>query len=344
MNHGPRLMIGISIASGSILIAGLAAAQDCTPITLKLADSFPTTHVISVQGAQYFIDEVNKRSEGKISIEYFPASQLGKARDFLALLQSGLVHIAYVAPSYVSEKIPLSDMASLPGLFSDVCAGSRAYGQLTTAGPVAENDFQDQRFRLLFATPVPPYQVSGPKVPINSLDDLKGRKIRSTGAVTNLVVEALGGVPVNISEADTYDALDRGTIDFNLGPYRFFRGYDLYDQTKFGTVGFGLANIVVTYSISTDAWDKLPTAAQTVLTEADTATADHLCRAHENENDKAIQDMTDLGATFYKATPKDLAKFDATAKTLQDRWAEAPDARGFKGSETLDAVKAALKY
>ncbi|MFC4670894.1 TRAP transporter substrate-binding protein DctP [Seohaeicola nanhaiensis] len=337
-----RTTLCTTILAGSLLNPLLASAQDYDPVTLKLADSFPTTHVISVEGAQFFIDEVKKRSDGKISIEYFPASQLGKAGDFLALLQSGLVDIAYVPPAYVSEKMPLSDVGSLPGLFSDVCAGSRAFTKLAASGPVAENDFEGQGIKSLFATPLPPYQISGPKVPIKSLDDLEGRKIRSTGAATNLVVEALGGVPVNISGAETYEALDRGTIDFNLGPYSSYKGYDLYDQTKYGTVGFGFANIIVTYSISAETWGNLPEAAQTVLSEAGAATAEHLCGALESENDKAIQEMTDLGSEFYRATPEDLAKFAETAKTLQTNWAKALDARSFKGTETLEAMKAAL--
>ncbi|WP_160382380.1 TRAP transporter substrate-binding protein [Pseudooceanicola pacificus] len=335
-------IVGGVVLAGAMLLPGLATAQDYDPITLKLADSFPTTHVISEEGAQYFMDQVKTLSDGKITIEYFPASQLGKAGDFLTLLQTGLVDIAYVPPAYVSEKMPLSDVGSLPGLFSDVCAGSRAYRELATEGPVAQNDFQDQGIRPLFATPLPPYQISGPDVPVNSLDDLKGRKIRSTGAATNLVVEALGGVPVNIPGAETYEALDRGTIDFNLGPYSSYKGYDLYDQTNFGTVGFGFANIIITYSVSQETLDNLPEAARAVLTEAGTATSDHLCSALETENDTAIKEMTDLGAKFYKATPESLADFAEKAKTIQQKWAEGLDGRGFKGTETLEAMKAAL--
>ena len=194
----------------------------------------------------------------------------------------------------------------------------------------------------MIATPLPPYQLSGPKVELTSLADLSGRKIRSTGAATNLVVEALGGVPVNIPGAEVYEALDRGTIDFNLGPYSSYKGYDLYDQTNFGTVGFGFASIIVTYSISTESWEALPLEAQQVLVEAGTATADHLCGKLEAENDTAIQEMTDLGAKFYKATEADIASFGESAKAIQDQWAKNLDERGFSGTETLEAMKAAL--
>jgi hypothetical protein len=39
---------------------------------------------------------------------------LGKAKDLLALTQAGVIDIAYVAPGFVSDKMPLSVVAELP--------------------------------------------------------------------------------------------------------------------------------------------------------------------------------------------------------------------------------------
>src|SRR5690606_22742785 len=157
-----KRFLAVLATSCVAVIGGSAAAQET--VTLRLADSFPTTHVLSVEGAQFFIDRVKALSGGRINVDYFPASQLGKAADMLALVQSGTVDMAYIPPAYVQEKMPLSDVANLPGLFSKVCAGSKAYLKLASEGPVKEVDYDTQGIRLVFGTMLAPYQISGPRV------------------------------------------------------------------------------------------------------------------------------------------------------------------------------------
>ena len=326
----------------STCLAATGGAATAQELTLRLADSFPTTHVLSKEGAQFFIDRVEELSGGSIAVEYFPASQLGKAADFLTLVQSGTVDMAYIPPAYVQAKMPLSDVANLPGMFSDVCAGSEAYIELAREGLVKETDYDAQGVRLVFGTMLAPYQISGPNVPIKSLADLQGKKIRSTGSATNLVVEALGGVPVNLSGAETYDGLERGTIDFNLGPYSSYKGYDLYDQTNYGTVGFGFGNTVVGYTMNASVYDGLSDELKAFIDQAGKDTSAHVCAAVEKENDNAIAEMRELGAEFFEATPETLKEFEPIALKLQEQWAADKDAKGLPGTETLEAMRTAL--
>lgn len=335
-----KLAAAILASSCLAAAAGTAAAQE---VTIRLADSFPTTHVLSKEGAQFFIDTVQELSGGRIAVEYFPASQLGKAADFLTLVQSGTVDMAYIPPAYVQAKMPLSDVANLPGMFSEVCAGSEAYIELARDGRIKETDYDAQGVHLVFGTMLAPYQISGPNVPIRSLADLQGKKIRSTGNATNLVVEALGGVPVNLSGAETYDGLERGTIDFNLGPYSSYKGYDLYDLTKYGTVGFGFGNTVVGYTMNASVYEGLSDELRAFIDEAGKETSAHVCAAVEKENDNAIAEMRALGAEFYEATPEALKEFEPIAMKLQEQWAADMDARGLPGTETLEAMKSALQ-
>jgi hypothetical protein len=46
---------------------------------------------------------------------HYPAQQLGKATDMLKLTQTGVADIGYVAPAYASDKMPVSEVAILPG-------------------------------------------------------------------------------------------------------------------------------------------------------------------------------------------------------------------------------------
>ena len=91
-------------------LTGTAGAEDV--LKLRLADSFPSGHFIGRFAVLPFIERVKELSNNTVQFEYYPAQQLGKAKDLLALTQSGVVDIGYVGPSYVSDKMPLSDVAT----------------------------------------------------------------------------------------------------------------------------------------------------------------------------------------------------------------------------------------
>src|ERR1700748_1950098 len=76
-------------------------------ITLRFADALPATHLFTATVAKPWMDEVTKATNGAVTVEHYPAEQLGKAKDMLSLVQSGVADIAFVTPIYISDKLPL---------------------------------------------------------------------------------------------------------------------------------------------------------------------------------------------------------------------------------------------
>jgi TRAP-type C4-dicarboxylate transport system substrate-binding protein len=80
--------------------------------------------------------ESTRLSGGAVEFEYYPGEQLGKANDILSLTQTGVIDVGYVATSYISEKLPLSSVAELPGSVKTACEGTRAYWALATGNRI----------------------------------------------------------------------------------------------------------------------------------------------------------------------------------------------------------------
>ncbi len=99
----PMMCAGMLLASG---------AQAQTKITLRVADSFPTGHYIVDYATKFWMDSVTKATNGQVTFEYYPSEQLGKAKDMLALTQSGVTDIAYVAPSLQPWYTPATGTSS----------------------------------------------------------------------------------------------------------------------------------------------------------------------------------------------------------------------------------------
>jgi len=85
-----------------------------------------------------------------VAFEYFGAEQLGKARDLLSLTVSGAVDVGYVAPSLVPEKMPLAEVAMLPGSIARRARGPRLLAAAHARRAGADRGEAEQR-PLLFA-------------------------------------------------------------------------------------------------------------------------------------------------------------------------------------------------
>lgn len=129
----PHFNAPVALAAAAFALAAGTAHAQIKPVKLRVADTFPVAHTIAQNGTRPWMDEITKRSNGAITFEYFPAQQLGKAADMLTLTQTGVADIGYVGPSYVSEKMPMSDVVQMPHVFDTSCEGMNAYWKSATA-------------------------------------------------------------------------------------------------------------------------------------------------------------------------------------------------------------------
>lgn len=336
------------IGAAAVALLALAGAGGPTSaqskVTLRVADSLPVGHIISTSATKPWIELVKELSKGNIEIQYFPAEQLGKAKDFLQLTQSGLVDVGYVGPSYVADKMPLSAVAELPGAFSNACQVMTAYWHLVKEGGfLYEQEFKPNRIRPLFIIALPPYQVIlGASAPVAGLADLVGKKIRAAGGAQDLTLRKLEMIPVRMAPPEIYESLGRGTIDGALLALISVESYKLTDITKSVTRGQNFGTVVVSYSISDAKWSSLPQDAKDVLARAGDEITRRACKAFDQQEANAADRLKAAGVKLVSFDAADQAKVDAVMKQVADDWAEALDARGKPGSAALKAFRSAL--
>ena len=128
------------------LIASTTLAQAADPVKLRVADSFPKGHYLVKLVLEPWMEQVSKRTNGAVTFEHYPAQQLGKATDMLKLTQTGVADIGYVAPAYASDKMPVSEVAMLPGAFAHSCQGTLAYWKLAKSGVIARAGLCRQQY------------------------------------------------------------------------------------------------------------------------------------------------------------------------------------------------------
>src|SRR5512140_1537679 len=307
-----------------ILIGSTVLAQAADPVTLRVADSFPKGHYLVKLILEPWMDEVKKRTNNAVNFEHYPAQQLGKATDMLKLTQTGVADIGYVAPGYTSDKMPVSEVAMLPGAFEHSCQGTLAYWKLARSGVIAEQDYTANNIRLLLMVSLPQYRIFTVKQPVKDPADVTGLKLRSTGGAQDLTLRAIGAVPVRMAAPDAYESLSRGTMDGLLFPLESVVAYGADKLVKYATDGLGFGSFVVSYSISEASWKKLTPEIQKAMVDVANEIIPSACQEVQKAEETVKAKMEAAGVRFEPVQPE---KFRDLMKGVSKTWAEALDAR-----------------
>jgi TRAP-type C4-dicarboxylate transport system substrate-binding protein len=332
--------IGMLTSLALCVNTGSALAQD---VTLRVADSLPVGHYIAENLLMPFIADVEKTTSESVGFDYFPAQQLGKAKDMLSLTQTGVTDLGYIGASYLADKLPLSSVAQLPGTFDTACEGTMAYWELAKPGGVLDQaEYAPEGVRALMALALPPYQLFSAKE-LTGVDSIDGQKIRTSGGSQALAMTKLGGIPVQMSAPEAREALSRGTVDAIVFPYGSIEPYDLAPHLKTATEGLNLGSFVTSYMISQAKYDSLSPEVQQALTEAGERATQHACAVIDGLVEEDKKKIADQGVEFVTLPEDDIAQIGDALKSVGAEWATEMDERSKPGAEVLKAFMDALK-
>ncbi len=188
------------------LLAGAAAAE---PIKLNLAffSSDRSTSYLAV--VKPFVDAVNTEAKGLAEIDVRFSGALGKdPAQQLELVLDGTADIAYVIPGYRPDRFADSAVIELPGLFQDMREATLVFTRLVAAK--ALRDYDDFVVIGAFASELASIHC---RVPVASLDDMKGKKLRANNPTGAAVLEGLGVAPVVLPVNQIAEGMSSGRID-----------------------------------------------------------------------------------------------------------------------------------
>lgn len=334
----PRVGLAAYAAALAVFCSStdVAIAQD-KKLVLRVADSFPVTHYTPPH-VKYWMEQVKTLSGGSVDFEYYPSEQMGKAKDLLSNIQSGVIDIGYVAPSYVSDKMPLSGVVHLPGTFQKSCQGSFAYWKLARdEGLIARAELASNGVRLLFTAALQPYQVFSTTRPLDSAKAIEGMKLRSTGGVMDLTVRKVKAVPIQMASPEIHQSLSRGTLDGGVFPFTSVFSYGWGTLVKYATIGENFGSFLVTYMISERKWKELSPDVQKAMIEVGEATTRRHCIQLEQDELQDIEKLRKLGVTIAELPKEAKEAIAKSISSVAEDWAQSLDKRGKPGSEVLKA-------
>jgi TRAP-type transport system periplasmic protein len=296
-----------------------AAAEDWNFYMHQSAPNFATS-----RGAKLFTEEIEKATNGELKVRLHLAGTLQiNASNITQAVGENVVQIG--DDLFNSGNIPVAGIMRLPMLIE-------SYDDFAKAGAVLK-PYVDKAYRekgsTLLASYTYPLQFIWGRKKLESLDDIKGMKLRVAQPEQGEFVRRFGGTSITMSAPEVPSALDRGVVD---GVFTAGVGAVLWkDLLKYGYVL--IVNVNNSYYIAnTEAFNKLSPALQATLrqTAQDAGRWDQETLAKEEAASTKV--LADAGYTFTTAKPDEVTRAVAAMKPYWDEWANA------RGPDIVEAV------
>jgi tripartite ATP-independent transporter DctP family solute receptor len=218
--------------------AALFAVQAAAQQPLRIASNFPTQHTSSVAMEQFKAD-IEKLTARAVTVDLFPAMQLGGAQENVDQVRSGAIFGTVIGAAFLSRTVPEISALSVPFLFTSREQAFRVVDG--KAGQLIADRLESKGFHLHGFMELGARNVTNNKHQIRRLADFHGLKLRLQPDDIHLATfRALGANPVAMDIKEVYSALQQGVLDGQENPYAVIRDRNFNQVQRYltGTAHF----------------------------------------------------------------------------------------------------------
>jgi tripartite ATP-independent transporter DctP family solute receptor len=327
-----RHAISIAVAALGLLgtaFANLAAAQD--KLVLKSADVHPVGYP-TVEAVTWMGDELSKATDGRLSVQIFPAMQLGGEKEMIEQAQVGALAMARISVGPMGPLVPELNVFNLPYMFRDA-----QHMEKVIDGPIG-----DEMLQKLSEHPTAGLiglawmnagtrNVYNSKHPIHNRQDLEGLKIRTMGNPIFVdMMNAMGGNGVSMGYDQLVNALQTGVVDGAENNYPSYASGQHYRYAKYysQTEHLMIPEILV---FSKRIWETLSKDDQELLKKLGRETQLYQRSLWYAMEEKALADMKANGVEIVKIDDK--AAFQDSVKPVWEK-------HGAKYADLIEKIQA----
>lgn len=309
------------------------------PITFRYA-----TYIPEVAGYEKVmkkaLDQLERQSQGKIKVEAYYAQSLHPQAEAFTAVRDGIADWSACFMIYEPTSFNLLHSLTLPFLFTDASAATRTYMELYPE--YFKEEYENMGVLMGRGMITPPYNMLG-NDKYETLEDIKGSKVRVAGRIQIAALKRLGGVPVSIPSSEAYTSLQRGLVDtvsMNDPAFLIFKLQEISDYHN----EVALFTVNLEYCASQDWFAALPDDLKKVF--ADWAQTTNMAIAqgyYEREDRRAKSIFQDAGVTLIKPTEAELKKWETAVEPVTTEWVAEQEDAGRPAKKLLADLKTNLE-
>ena len=331
------ILIALSLAFFCISVFSLTigvTATEAKTYSFTYSTFFPPTH-IQTKVPEAWAKEIEKRSNGQIQIKIFPGGALTTAPQIYDGVVKGISDFGLSVFAYSPGRFPVIAAIDNPLGYTNAFVATRTINELNRK--FQPKELSDVHVCYLFAHG--PGLLHTVSKPVQKLEDVQGLKIRSTGT-SQLIVRALGGAPVAMSQGETYDALKKNIVDGTLVPIEALEGFKQGEVLKYTTYTYSIAYSQGFFvAMNLDKWNSLPKDLQQIITDVSREYEDITAKAWGDSDKSGVEFVKKLGHEFIDLSDEESAKFKKAVEPVFAEYIKNANEKGVDGQAVFDAVK-----
>ena len=297
----------------------------------------------TAEGMKWAIEEISRRTGGKIKgAVYF--GTLFDERDVFSSIGKRVADVAFAPGPFTVPKNPYFATVELQGPVTDPWALGRAENEMLMNDPRVRAEFNGFN-TVCFAAHCCGTQIIVSKKVINSVNDLKGARVRAPGAVWVNLSKELGMVPVAMPPIEVYDALGKGVIDAAIAEVLAVPMLKWEEVTKSFLLP-GVGNMApIAWIMNKDLWNSLPQSARDVFVQVGNELNEWESREQIRREGTFLKQCESKGIRVLRSTAEEKSKFEAAARAVREAWFKEWDSKGLETRAFYeDLMKLAAKY
>lgn len=208
-----------------LLCAAAGLMISCSTVTagttLRVSTWLPPTNPQNETVWPTWSKWVEEATEGRVKV--IVENYTAHPKTLFDAVEDGIADVSFTVNAYLSGRFKLPGVAEIPGEISGAESGSVALWRTYKEHFETANEYEGLHVLGLF--------VHGPgqlhtKFPVNSLSDMKGKKMRIGGGLVNILAERMEVTPVGAPAPKTYEMMQQGVVDGTFLPaqeQKFFR-------------------------------------------------------------------------------------------------------------------------
>jgi tripartite ATP-independent transporter DctP family solute receptor len=322
------------IAGAALALATLATSPAMAQqIKARMGHVFAANSSMD-QATQEFAKLVGERTNGKIEITVFPASQLGGEQAQARELSRGSLELALLNPGSLAGMNPLLDIHYLPYIASDfkqvdkIFYNPKGVLQTTLRETLAKSNIETLGyFELEFRA------VTNSNRPVETPADMKGLKLRVPGsAAIKGFFEEAGSQVVVMPFPELFTALQQKSVDGQDNGASITYESRLFETQKYMT----LTNHVYamgTVASSSKFWAKLSEAEKKVLLDTAAEVTKKQIQKNRELNAEFLRKIEASGIKVTRPSAQAMAEFEKVGQRVWDKLADT------YGSDRIAALR-----
>lgn len=325
------LLIAVVFATFAVtaFVPGPAAAE---PIKLNYAN-FPPAPTFPCVQMERWKEEVEERTNGKVSIKTFPGGTLLDAKAMMDGVIGGQADIGCLCMAYQPGRFILTNATSLPLDLPNSKVASLTLWDLYKKYKPAE--FGQVKVLTMFAT-APSNLMT--KKPVRTMEDIKGMDIRASGGAGE-ILKAWGANMVGMPMSATPEALQKGVVQGLFSSLEVMKDFKFAELCRYVTV---TDTVIYPFAVvmNMDSWNKLPDDVKKVMEDLGTEQA----RWTGEYMDNHVQESIDWSKETYdveiiKLSAEEKAKWNKPLEPMVDKWVEDAKAKGLPAEEIVQDIR-----